>query len=165
MAEIKNSQTEAIQQGKSFLEKVLGFLNPSFSLEERKEKGTTTFEIKGKDLGIVIGKYGQTLSALEFLTNLVANKGGKTVNILLDAAGYRKKREENLIRLAKNTALKVKETKKEIALEPMPANERKIIHTALKDHPDVYTHAEGEGPDRHIVISPRQKEIKGKRNA
>jgi spoIIIJ-associated protein len=158
--ESKNLQKEAIKKGKKFLEDVLGFFNPSFSVEEKVEKEAVKFDIKGKELGTVIGKYGQTLSALQFLTNLVANRGGKIANIIVDAQGYRKKREERLIKIAKNAALKVKETKKDVALEPMSAEERKIIHNALKDNPDVYTHAEGEGQNRHIIISPRQKQAR-----
>lgn len=155
--ENKELQKDAVQKGKKFLEEVLEFITPNFSIEEKIEGEVVILEIKGEDLGIIIGKYGQTLSALQFLTNLVANKGGKLANIILDAEGYRKKREENLVKLAENTAVKVKETKKDIALEPMPANERRIIHTTLKDNPDVYTHAEGEGINRYIIVSPKKE--------
>ncbi|MFO7151990.1 MAG: RNA-binding cell elongation regulator Jag/EloR [Bacillota bacterium] len=119
-----------------------------------EEDGLCRIEMRGKDLGILIGKRGATLNALQFLTSLVANKESlEHKRIVLDVEGYRKKREKVLRELAFKIAKRVKETKKSIALEPMPPSERKIIHSALQNDSRVKTHSEGEEPYRRVIIS------------
>lgn len=119
-----------------------------------EEDGLCRIEMRGKDLGILIGKRGATLNALQFLTSLVANKESlEPKRIVLDVEGYRKKREKVLRELAFKIAKRVKETKKSIALEPMPPSERKIIHSALQNDSRVKTHSEGEEPYRRVIIS------------
>jgi len=119
-----------------------------------EEDGLCRIEMRGKDLGILIGKRGATLNALQFLTSLVANKESlEPKRIVLDVEGYRKKREKVLRELAFKIAKRVKETKKSIALEPMPPSDRKIIHSALQNDSRVKTHSEGEEPYRRVIIS------------
>jgi len=119
-----------------------------------EEDGLCRIEMRGKDLGILIGKRGATLNALQFLTSLVANKESlEHKRIVLDVEGYRKKREKVLRELAFKIAKRVKETKKSIALEPMPPSDRKIIHSALQNDSRVKTHSEGEEPYRRVIIS------------
>lgn len=114
-------------------------------------------ELVGKDLAILIGKRGQTLDALQYLVGIGANKGGMgRKRVILDAEGYRERHREMLERRAQDYARAVKEHGEEAVLEPQPARDRRIVHLALRDDPDVYTYSEGEGEDRHVVISPKK---------
>jgi spoIIIJ-associated protein len=112
--------------------------------------------LKGNEVGLLIGYRGETLDSLQYLTSLVANKKnieGIHKRILLDAENYRAKREKILINLANKIAKKVKQENRSITLEPMNANERRIIHLALQDDPDIETFSEGEEPNRRVTIS------------
>jgi spoIIIJ-associated protein len=117
--------------------------------------GYITMELVGDDLGILIGRRGDTLDALQYLANLVANKNnlGARLKIILDAENYRARREETLIKLAVRMADKVKKTGRKIVLEPMNPQERRIIHTALQHEDQIDTLSEGEEPFRKVVIS------------
>ena len=111
-------------------------------------------ELKGDDMGILIGKRGQTLDSLQYLTNRVANKmQDGYVRVKLDTEDYRRRRKETLENLAKNIANKVKRTRKTVSLEPMNPYERRIIHSALQSDPAVSTHSEGEEPYRRVVVT------------
>ena len=111
-------------------------------------------ELKGDDTGILIGKRGQTLDSLQYLTNRVANKmQDGYVRVKLDTEDYRRRRKETLENLAKNIASKVKRTRKTVSLEPMNPYERRIIHSALQSDPAVSTHSEGEEPYRRVVVT------------
>ena len=110
-------------------------------------------DIEGKDSGTIIGKRGQTLDAIQYLTSLVANKGdGKYIKVVVDAESYRSKREKTLEQLANRLALKVKKSRKSVRLEPMNPYERKVIHSTLQSNPDVVTRSEGEEPYRRVII-------------
>ncbi len=112
--------------------------------------------MKGKNMGILIGKRGQTLDSLQYLTNLVINKGDtQYISITLDTENYRKRRKETLESLAFNLAKKAKQTKKNVVLEPMNPYERRIIHSALQNDKYISTYSEGEEPYRYVVIVPR----------
>ncbi|ADL08990.1 RNA-binding cell elongation regulator Jag/EloR [Thermosediminibacter oceani] len=135
-------------------------LDPVMNLVH-EEDGMCRIEIKGNNMGILIGKHGTTLNALQYLTGLVANKNDTGYKrIILDVEGYREKREKTLKELALKIARRVKETKKSIALEPMPPNERKIIHNALQGDDWVKTHSEGEEPYRRVIISPKYPPVR-----
>ena len=111
-------------------------------------------ELKGNEMGVLIGKRGQTLDSLQYLVNLVANKhSDEFVKVKLDTENYRKRRKETLENLAKNIAYKVKKTRKPVSLEPMNPFERRIIHSALQNDKFVTTHSEGEEPHRYVIIS------------
>lgn len=115
---------------------------------------TIDIELKGDDMGILIGKRGQTLDSLQYLTNRVANKmQDGYVRVKLDTEDYRRRRKETLENLAKNIASKVKRTRKTVSLEPMNPYERRIIHSALQSDPAVSTHSEGEEPYRRVVVT------------
>lgn len=143
--------------GKRALEFVRGLtkhfkLDPKIEIQE--EKDTIKINFEGKNVGVLIGKHGSTLDAIQYLTSLVANRGIENYKrIILDAENYRRKREETLERLAKSMAKKVKETKKSVILEPMLPNERRIIHTALQGDSMVHTRSIGEEPHRRVIIS------------
>ena len=114
-------------------------------------------DIEGDDLGILIGRRGETLTALQYLVNLMLNRRVSTrATVAIDVEGYRRRREESLRSLARRMADRVKSSGQSITLEPMPPNERRIIHIALADHPDVLTVSIGEGDARKVAITPRR---------
>jgi spoIIIJ-associated protein len=111
-------------------------------------------DLKGEDMGILIGKRGQTLDSLQYLTNLAVNKHSENYyKVKVDTEDYRKRRKDTLENLAKNIAYKVKRTKRSVALEPMNPFERRVIHSALQNDRFVTTHSEGEEPYRHVVVT------------
>ena len=118
------------------------------------EEGALSINMEGSNMGILIGKRGQTLDSLQYLTNRVANKmQDGYVRVKLDTEDYRRRRKETLENLAKNIASKVKRTRKTVSLEPMNPYERRIIHSALQCDPAVSTHSEGEEPYRRVVVT------------
>ena len=111
-------------------------------------------ELKGDDMGILIGKRGQTLDSLQYLTNLAVNKHSENYyKVKVDTEDYRKRRKDTLENLAKNIAYKVKRTKRAVELEPMNPFERRVIHSALQNDRYVTTHSEGDEPYRHVVVT------------
>ena len=122
------------------------------------EEGALAIEMSGDNMGILIGKRGQTLESLQYLTNRVANKSQDGyVRVKLDTEDYRKRRKQTLENLAKNIAYKVKRSRKPISLEPMNPYERRIIHSALQADDRVSTHSEGEEPYRRVVVTPNRR--------
>lgn len=119
-----------------------------------EEEHIIEVELKGDDMGILIGKRGQTLDSLQYLTNLAINKhSDEYYKVKIDTEDYRKRRKETLENLAKNIAYKVKRTKRPVSLEPMNPFERRIIHSALQNDRYVTTHSEGNEPYRHVVVT------------
>lgn len=119
-----------------------------------EEEHIIEVELKGDDMGILIGKRGQTLDSLQYLTNLAINKhSDEYYKVKIDTEDYRKRRKETLENLAKNIAYKVKRTKRPVSLEPMNPFERRIIHSALQNERYVTTHSEGDEPYRHVVVT------------
>ena len=149
---------DPIAVGKAFLMDVFAKMNLTVAIEVEEKEEVVLFDLKGNDLGILIGRHGQTLDALQYLTNLAANKhaGEGRKRIVLDVEDYRKRREETLVRLAQRLANKVKRRNQRIVLEPMSRHERKIIHMALQDDPQIATYSEGEEPYRKIVIAAKR---------
>ncbi|WP_250278155.1 RNA-binding cell elongation regulator Jag/EloR [[Clostridium] colinum] len=123
---------------------------------EINEKNNLIIDLKGNDIGVIIGKRGQTLDSLQYLTNLVVNKGEFSyMSVSIDIADYRERRKQTLEQLAINLAKKAKKTRKSINLEPMNPYERRIIHNALQNDTSVTTYSEGDEPFRYIVIAPK----------
>lgn len=119
-----------------------------------EENKVIDVEFKGPEMGMLIGKRGQTLDSLQYLTNLAVNKQSDSyIKVKLDTEDYRKRRKETLENLAKNIAYKVKRTKRPVSLEPMNPFERRVIHSALQNDKYVSTHSEGEEPYRHVVVT------------
>ena len=146
---------EAIIAAKEFLQRVFTAMKIEVAMEKfiNKNDGSVTFKLHGQDMGILIGKHGQTLDSLQYLTNLVANKtSNERVRVIIDVEDYRDRRIETLTRLANRLADKVKRTGERVALEPMNPHERKIIHMALQGDRQVTTLSEGDDPYRHVVI-------------
>lgn len=118
-----------------------------------QEEGSLDIDFEGSEMGLLIGKRGQTLDSLQYLTSLVVNKGqSEYIRIKLDTENYRKRRKDTLENLAKNIAFKVRKTRRPVSLEPMNPYERRIIHSALQNNKAVITTSEGEEPYRHVVV-------------
>ncbi|TEU03858.1 MAG: KH domain-containing protein [Dehalococcoidia bacterium] len=147
----------AVILAKEVLERLLSLMKVSASIEEKEppEEGRALIflEITGDDLGILIGRRGQTLSSLQYLLYLMVGHQLKAhVPVTIDVAGYRERRQEALKNLAWRIAESVMATGQPVPLEPMPASERRIIHLALQDYPGVITQSIGEGEDRKVTI-------------
>ena len=139
-----------------FLREMLVNMSILAQVEIFKRKDNTVLNINGKDLGILIGKHGQTLDAIQYLVNLSVNKDQtEKERIIIDVEGYRRRREETLRKLALKIADKVKREKRKQVLEPMSPHERRIIHATLQEYKEVFTYSEGEDPYRHVIISPQ----------
>jgi len=129
-------------------------LTVTIQIEKEEDSNVVNVDLKGDDMGVLIGKRGQTLDALQYLTNLAVNKNSEEyVKVKIDTEDYRKRRRETLENLAKNIAYKVKRTKRPVSLEPMNPFERRVIHSTLQNDKFVTTHSEGEEPYRHVVVT------------
>lgn len=129
-------------------------LTVDVSVEVEVDNHTVNVELKGDEMGVLIGKRGQTLDSLQYLTSLALNRHtDEYVKVKLDTEDYRKRRKETLENLAKNIAYKVKRTKRPVSLEPMNPFERRVIHSTLQNDKYVSTHSEGEEPHRHVVVT------------
>lgn len=153
--ELARVEDATVAECENFLRNVLHAMHMEVELHsEVDEEGALAIEMKGDNMGILIGKRGQTLDSLQYLTNRVANKmQAGYVRVKLDTEDYRRRRKETLENLAKNIAHKVKRTRKPITLEPMNPYERRIIHSALQGDKNVTTHSEGEEPYRRVVVT------------
>lgn len=141
---------------RDFLGDVFKAMNMEVNITINQNQETNLFEVElsGSEMGVLIGKRGQTLDSLQYLTNLAANKhSDEYVKVKIDTEDYRKRRKETLENLAKNIAYKVKRTKRPISLEPMNPFERRVIHSALQNDKYVSTHSEGDEPYRHVVVT------------
>ena len=155
-AELAKVEPQTIETCEKFIYDVMN----AMGMEDVKvtsavdEEGALSINMEGSNMGILIGKRGQTLDSLQYLTNRVANKmQDGYVRVKLDTEDYRRRRKETLENLAKNIASKVKRTRKTVSLEPMNPYERRIIHSALQSDPAVSTHSEGEEPYRKVVVT------------
>lgn len=141
---------------KEFLSQVFAAMELEVEIVTKvdEENKVIDVEFKGPEMGMLIGKRGQTLDSLQYLTNLAVNKQSDSyIKVKLDTEDYRKRRKETLENLAKNIAYKVKRTKRPVSLEPMNPFERRVIHSALQNDKYVSTHSEGEEPYRHVVVT------------
>lgn len=152
LAEVKDETKKAVE---SFLCDTLKAMGMTVELvSDVGSDGALSVEMKGDNMGILIGKRGQTLDSLQYLANRVANKHQDGyVRVKLDTENYRARREETLKNLAKNIAYKVKRSRRTVSLEPMNPYERRIIHAALQSDPYVTTHSEGDEPYRKVVVT------------
>ncbi|MBA2758515.1 MAG: KH domain-containing protein, partial [Chloroflexia bacterium] len=135
---------------------VMAVDNPSTVPLDGEDPPTIFIDIIGSDLGMLIGRRGEHLSHIQYLVNLLVNRKLSTWSrVILDVEGYRSRREEALVGLAERVARQVAHSKRPMELEPMPPNERRVIHLTLRSHPEVETQSSGEGNQRHITIQPR----------
>ena len=144
-------------RAEEFLQNVTELMGLDVVLDVQDEEEALRIEMQGDNQGILIGHRGETLDALQYLTSLLVNKGGKDYRrVTLDTEGYRAKREQTLINLANRMAAKVQRSGRRMVLEPMNPYERRILHATLQDNPHVTTHSEGEEPNRRVVIAPKR---------
>lgn len=143
---------------RDFLQQLLAAMGFQLEVElEELPDGTYRLTAIGPDAAEVVGPEGETINALQYLVGLVTHRrAGEYVRLIVDAAGFRAKRERELVELARHYALQVKESGQECVLDPLNPFERRIVHNALLDDPDVVTYSEGDEPERSVVISPRQ---------
>lgn len=140
-----------------FLEPLLQYMDIEAEIEIEQSEEEISVNLTGENIGLIIGKRGETLDALQYLLSLVINKNlDSYVRVILDASNYRKKRKETLVRLAKRVADKVARTRRNLTLEPMNSYERRIIHSTLQNHNYVVTESIGEEPNRKVVIRYKQ---------
>lgn len=147
---------DAISLVTEILDKLLGLMGVEGKVEVLSAEVPLQLNVNGDDLGILIGRRGQTLGALQYVTKLMVVQRMKTwLPLTVDVAGYKKHRHESLQKLALYLAEQVQSKHQAVPMEPMPADERRVIHLALADHPDVRTESMGEGENRKVVILPR----------
>ena len=150
---LKNVEVLTEHPALTFLKELVNDMGLDVELTCKKDDEAILIDISGKDSATIIGKRGQTLDSIQYLTSLVVNKGdGAYTRVVVDAEGYRKRREKTLSDLAMRLASKVSKQKKPMKLEPMNPYERKVIHATLQNHPHVKTRSEGEEPYRRVII-------------
>nr|MBA2519552.1 KH domain-containing protein [Chloroflexia bacterium] len=131
--------------------------NPSLMPLDADEPPTVFIDVLGQDLGMLIGRRGEHLTQLQYLVNLLTNRRlGNWTRVVIDVEGYRSRREESLVVLAERVARQVARGRRPIVLEPMPPNERRIVHLSLRENPEVTTESNGEGNFRRITVQPVQ---------
>ncbi|GLY08795.1 RNA-binding cell elongation regulator Jag/EloR [Bacillus badius] len=151
-------KADPIREAKSYILSIAAHLGVHPDIQVKRQGKKVFFSLSGEKIALLIGKRGQTLNALQQLTQLVINRHSNDfIQFQLDAGDYRKKREETLTALAKRMAEKVETAGKTIRLEPLPAAERKIIHAALAGNRRIDTFSEGTEPKRYVVIAPKSK--------
>lgn len=148
-------KVDSIAETRQYLKDVATNMGIDVTIDVEVTDHHVTYQLSGEKIALLIGKRGKTLNALQYLTQLVLNKRtDQFYSVTVDAEGYRQRREETLIQLAQKMADKALRMKGKVALEPMPAYERKIIHSALQKNNTVSTYSDGVEPHRHIVIKP-----------
>lgn len=155
-AAVKEEEMSISQCAEKFLDDVFSAMkmNVSVDINYKEEENSMDIDLSGDEMGILIGKRGQTLDSLQYLVSLVINKKSENyIRVKVDTENYRARRKETLENLAKNIAYKVKRTKRPVSLEPMNPFERRIIHSALQSDKYVTTHSEGEEPFRRVVVT------------
>ena len=164
-AEQKDPATAA-GRAQGFLQELTQLMGVEVSVDvNTDEEGNIRVNMQGDSQGILIGRRGETLDALQYLTSLQVNKGrGEYIRVTLDTEGYRARREEALIRLANRMANRAVKTGRRVSMEPMNPYERRILHSALQGNPAVTTHSEGEEPNRHVVITVNKAARKAQEN-
>ena len=154
-ASVKVEKVTLDEAAKNFLKDVFTAMNLAVVIDVKYDEAEKSMDIdlSGDEMGVLIGKRGQTLDSLQYLVSLVVNKDSEDyIRVKVDTENYRQRRKETLENLAKNIAYKVKRTKRSVSLEPMNPYERRIIHSALQNDKYVSTRSEGEEPFRHVVI-------------
>jgi spoIIIJ-associated protein len=161
--DLKDLDSEEVQAATEFLRNLIEGMDIDAEVTVREPetaadgagRASAVLDIEGEDLGLLIGRRGQTLASMQYLLNLiVAKQIGKRASFGVDVDGYRRRREESLVNLAKRTAARVRGTGRSVTLEPMPPNERRIVHITLADDPNVMTVSIGEGEGRKVAITP-----------
>jgi len=149
-----DAETEIAGWAREFVAQVAFAVGADVTVAANERDGTVTVTCSGQDLGLVIGKHGQTIDAIQYLANAISRTAGREHEIVVDAAGYRARRAASLEAVAHRSARRAASTGSPVELDPMTAVERKIVHEALKDDPEVETQSEGKEPNRYVVVLP-----------
>lgn len=145
---------DGVDHAVAFLQEVTDAMHSAVTIERDDSTDEVLINLSGANLGMLIGRRGQTLDALQYLANIVANRhSDRHLRLVLDAEQFRQRRRETLEALSDRMALRAVKTRKDIVLEPMSASERKIIHAKLQGHPNVRTYSQGDEPNRCVVIA------------
>jgi len=147
--------SEAASSAREFVERIASAIGASVTVTVTEHEGTVTVTCTGADLGLLIGKHGQTIDAIQYLANAVVRSEGGEHEVVVDAAGYRARRKATLASVAERSARLATATGNPVELDPMTAVERKIVHESLKEDPEVETRSEGSEPNRYVVVLPR----------
>ena len=159
-AAVKIEKLSVEEVGKKFLRDVFGAMHMEVAVDIKydEEGKSMEIELSGEEMGVLIGKRGQTLDSLQYLVSLVVNKeADEYIRVKVDTEDYRARRKETLENLAKNIAYKVKKTRRPVSLEPMNPYERRIIHSALQNDKYISTHSEGDEPFRKVVVTYKRQ--------
>jgi spoIIIJ-associated protein len=148
-------ESEASASAREFVDRIATAIGADVTVAAVDRDGTVTVTCTGADLGLLIGKHGQTIDAIQYLANAVVRAEGGEYDVVVDAAGYRARRAATLSGVADRSARLAAATGNPVELDPMTAVERKIVHEALKDDPEVETRSEGSEPNRYVVVLPR----------
>ncbi len=155
---VKSTPVEEVKKFLSDVFKAMNLNNVEILVDTDENYSYLDIDLKGDDMGVLIGKRGQTLDSLQSLASLVVNKNSENfIRVKLDTENYRKRRKDTLENLARNIAFKVKKSRRVVSLEPMNPYERRIIHSALQNDKYVSTHSEGEEPFRHVVVTLKKQ--------
>lgn len=156
--EVRRAGVDALTYAKTALERIIAGIAVSAQVEGREEEGTIYLNIKGDGSGLLIGRHGQTLDAIQYIVGRIVGKQlGEKRMVVVDTERYRERRRENLEQVSRRMAEKAKSTGRAVSLQPMSASDRRIVHLALKHDRDIETRSEGEGGMRSIRIIPRKK--------
>ena len=155
----RSPESAATADAREFVERVATAIGASVTTSVREHEGVVTVTCSGADLGLLIGKHGQTIDAIQYLANAMARTAGESHDVVVDAAGYRARRTASLEAVAQRSARRAAATGRSVGLDPMTAVERKIVHEALKDDPEVETASEGSEPNRYVVVRPRHAAV------
>jgi spoIIIJ-associated protein len=157
-------EDEIVQVARQALQELLNKMRlhahivPQWGMASEGEERPLVLDVEGDDLSLLIGRRGETLAALQYILRLIVNKQlNSVVNIVVDVESYKSRREEQLKRVAQRLAEQATQQRRTLSMEPMPANERRIVHLTLRDHPDVITESVGEGEFRKVTIVPKKK--------
>jgi spoIIIJ-associated protein len=148
-------ESDVVRDVRETVERIAAGIGADVAVSAREHDGGVTVTCSGPDVALFIGKHGQTIDAIQYLANAMARAEGGNHDVVVDAAGYRARRTATLETLARRTAQRASATGRRVALDPMTPVERKIVHEALKDDPEVETASEGSEPNRFVVVFPR----------
>jgi spoIIIJ-associated protein len=151
--------SDAAAAARGFVQRIAAAIGAEVTASVAEREGVVTVTCSGDDLGLFIGKHGQTIDAIQYLANAVVRAESGEHEIVVDAAGYRARRAASLENVARRSAKRAAATGRRVALDPMTAVERKIVHEALKDDPEVETQSEGTEPNRFVVVLPRHAAV------
>jgi len=153
--DMRAGASDHANEAREFVKRIATAIGATVTVSASEREGVVTVTCSGEDLGLFIGKHGQTIDAIQYLANAVARAEGGEHEIIVDAAGYRARRAASLEAVASRSARLATTTQSAVELDPMTPVERKIVHEALKDDPEVETQSEGSEPNRYVVVLPR----------